>query len=123
MKQWQWVPALLMVVMAPAKADDFWQSAGHSCLYGAAIWGVSSALVLYPMMRSGILAPSLTFRTTLPATPMVIGSAFFGCGVGVAVSMVTQGVDTLSKKMAAEDSGFSGFSEVLTTVSLPVPSP
>ena len=67
------VLALVLALPASGQAADLWRESGRACVFGGAVMGVSSALVLYPAIAAG--------ATTLPAGSLIIGNTVFGCGV------------------------------------------
>jgi hypothetical protein len=77
------VLAIVVATTAPSHASDFWRESGQACFFGAAVLGVSAAMVLYPAVASG--------ATTLPAATLVIGNTIFGCGLGMVGSMAAYG--------------------------------
>jgi hypothetical protein len=85
---------ILAAVAAPARAQDFWRDSGRACFFGAAVLGVSAALVLYPALAAG--------ATTLPAASLVVGNTVFGCGLGMIGSMASYSFDALYERLFTE---------------------
>lgn len=56
-----------------ATNEDLLRQATQACVFGAAVLGVSSAVVLYPAMVVG--------ASGVPATSLIIGNTLFGCGI------------------------------------------
>ncbi|KOR32619.1 hypothetical protein TI05_06180 [Achromatium sp. WMS3] len=56
-----------------AADEDMLRQATQACVFGAAVLGVSSAVVLYPAMVVG--------SSGVPATSLIIGNTLFGCGI------------------------------------------
>ncbi|CAK0757482.1 membrane hypothetical protein [Azospirillaceae bacterium] len=67
------VVVLVLALPVPGQAADMWRESGRACVFGGAVMGVSSALVLYPAIAAG--------ATTLPAGSLILGNTIFGCGV------------------------------------------
>jgi len=95
MKRLLLVLAILAATASPSRASDFWRESGQACFFGAAVLGVSAAMVLYPAVASG--------ATTLPATTLVIGNTIFGCGLGLVGSMAAAGFRALYDGMGSSD--------------------
>ena len=91
MKRLLLVLAILAATATPSRADDFWRESGRACFFGAAVLGVSAAMVLYPAVASG--------ATTLPATTLVVGNTIFGCGLGMVGAMAAYGFGALYDKL------------------------
>jgi hypothetical protein len=85
---------ILAAVTAPAQADSFWRDSGRACFFGAAVLGISAAMVLYPAVASG--------ATTLPATALVVGNTVFGCGLGMVGSVAAYSFDALYEKLFSD---------------------
>jgi hypothetical protein len=69
------VLVLAALTSAPAQAanEDLLRQATQACVFGAAVLGLSSAVVLYPAMVVG--------SSGVPAASLVIGNTLFGCGI------------------------------------------
>jgi hypothetical protein len=69
------VLAAAAFISTPAQAtnEDLLRQATQACVFGAAVLGVSSAVVLYPAMVVG--------SSGVPATSLIIGNTLFGCGI------------------------------------------
>ncbi len=64
-----------------AAEPDFLKEGGQACVFGAAVLGTTSLLVLYPALMTGTSA--------VPVGNIVLGNTLFGCGiaaVGMAAS-------------------------------------
>ncbi|CAK0744417.1 exported hypothetical protein [Gammaproteobacteria bacterium] len=65
---------LLAATTTRGYADNgLWREAGQSCVFGGAVLGVTSILVLYPAMAMG--------TNTIPVTSLILGNTLFGCGI------------------------------------------
>ncbi|MBI1208374.1 MAG: hypothetical protein GC191_13950 [Azospirillum sp.] len=74
MKKILMVLVILAATASPGRAEsDLWKEAGRACVFGGAVLGVTSMLVLYPALVTG--------QTALPATSLVLGNTIFGCGI------------------------------------------
>jgi len=66
--------AVLLLTAAPALAQqDGLRETGRACVFGGAVLGISSLLVLAPAVAAA--------ETALPATSLVLGNTVFGCGI------------------------------------------
>ena len=74
MRRLAMVAALLLMTASPAFAQqDGVRETGRACVFGGAVLGISSLLVLYPAIAAA--------ETALPATSLVLGNTVFGCGI------------------------------------------
>ncbi|MEI6415675.1 MAG: hypothetical protein WCP34_15640 [Pseudomonadota bacterium] len=111
----KWVLALYVTMATvPAAAGDFLGDVGRDCVFGAAVWGISSMVLIYPAMTVSLPAPAraaaapaaaaaraATATTSVPLFPLVVSSALFGCGVGTAVSLMAHSVGSLYDNLFA----------------------
>lgn len=95
MKRVLLVLAILVATASPSRANDFWRESGQACFFGAAVLGVSAAMVLYPAVASG--------AATLPATTLVIGNTVFGCGLGMVGAMAAAGFRALYDRLTPDE--------------------
>ncbi|MEI8396844.1 MAG: hypothetical protein WCF85_19080 [Rhodospirillaceae bacterium] len=96
---------LFAITATPSRADEFWRSTGQSCFFGAAVLGISAAMVLYPALISS--------ATTLPATTLVFGNGVFGCGLGMIGTFAAHGFDALYDRLFASPPGPAPFAPPL----------
>ena len=86
MKRLLLVLVILAATASPSRADDFWRESGRACFFGAAVLGVSAAMVLYPAVASGATTAatnsvaSAVSGVTIPTLDLAAKSAFNGGG-------------------------------------------
>jgi hypothetical protein len=76
--------ALVALAVSPARAaGDLWKESSQACVFGAAVLGGTSVIVLYPAMVVG--------AADLPIGSLIIGNTLFGCGISALGAMAAQG--------------------------------
>ncbi len=66
-------PTLAQPAQQTSSHGDLVRQTGSACVFGGAVLGVTSLLVLYPALAG---AP-----TTVPVGSVILGNTLFGCGI------------------------------------------
>jgi hypothetical protein len=83
-KALQIAAVLTALASAPVHAEsDLLRQATQACVFGAAVLGVTSVIVLYPAMVVG--------TASVPASSLIIGNTLFGCGISALGAAVANG--------------------------------
>jgi hypothetical protein len=83
-KALQIAAVLTVLASTPAHAEsDLLRQASQACVFGAAVLGATSVIVLYPAMVVG--------TSTVPTGALIIGNTLFGCGISALGAVVANG--------------------------------
>lgn len=79
------------LVSPPSHAEDLMRHVSQACVFGAAVLGVTSIIVLYPAMVVG--------STSVPVGSLIIGNTLFGCGISAVGAAVANGYGQVYDRM------------------------
>jgi len=97
-KALQIAAVLTALASTPAHAEvDLLRQATQACVFGAAVLGVTSIIVLYPAMVVG--------TASVPTTSLIIGNTLFGCGISALGAAVANGYGRVYDKMFPPSQG------------------